>query len=121
VAGPDDLRRLALALPEACEEPLRGTPAFRVNRKIFAMLAWQGGSAVFAQLNTAKSLGLLKLHRDDQLSFIGARPEAIEETESYGHHGWTYAWLDKLDEATLETLLWLAWMNVAPKRLSKTN
>jgi hypothetical protein len=53
------------------------------------------------------------------LNFIGARPGAVEETESYGHHGWTYVWLEALDEGTLATLVWLAWVNVAPKRLSK--
>jgi hypothetical protein len=34
----DDVRRLALALPEAYEDTHRRKPAFRVNKRIFAML-----------------------------------------------------------------------------------
>jgi hypothetical protein len=49
-----------------------------------------------------------------------AYPEAIQPTETYGHHGWTYLRLDAMDEATLATLLRLGWIRVAPKRLSKT-
>ena len=34
----DDVRRLALALPEAAEAPHHGIPSFRVRGKIFATL-----------------------------------------------------------------------------------
>ena len=36
--SPDDVRRLALALPESYEDTHRHKPAFRVNKRIFAML-----------------------------------------------------------------------------------
>ena len=35
---PDDVRRLALAMPEAYEDTHRRKPAFRENKRIFAML-----------------------------------------------------------------------------------
>ena len=46
-------------------------------------------------------------------------PEAIRPTETYGHNGWTYLRLEALDEETLALVLRLAWIHVAPKRLSK--
>ena len=60
---------------------------------------------------------MVKLDREDQLNMAGAHPEAIQPTETYGHHGWTYLRLPDLDEPALETLLRLAWTNVAPKSL----
>ncbi|MEO8113181.1 MAG: MmcQ/YjbR family DNA-binding protein, partial [Phenylobacterium sp.] len=114
---PDDLRRLALALPEAYEDTHRGKPAFRVNRKIFAMLSTPGGQG-FLGLDQDRA-AILKLDRDDQLNMAAAWPGAVEETGDYGHHGWTHLWLDQLDEDALTTLVRLAWNHVAPKRLSK--
>jgi hypothetical protein len=44
---------------------------------------------------------------------------AVEPTETYGHHGWTYLRLEGLDEPALALVLRLAWTHVAPKRLVK--
>ena len=63
---------------------------------------------------------MVKLEREDQLNMAAAWPGAVEPTETYGHHGWTYLRLADLDEAALATLLRLAYLHVAPKRLSKT-
>ena len=62
---------------------------------------------------------MVKLDREDQLNMAAAHPDGVQPTETYGHHGWTYLRLEALDEATLATLLRLAWTHVAPKRLSK--
>ena len=118
-----DLRALALALPEAYEDTHRGKPAFRVNKRIFAMLGVEtpGGArdGFFAHLSGARPVVGLKLDRDDQLNMIAAFPEAVGQTETYGHHGWTYVWLDVIDPDGLAMLVRLAWTCVAPKRLSK--
>jgi hypothetical protein len=115
--GPEDLRRVALALPEAYEDTHRGKPAFRVQAKIFAMLSKPGGQG-FLGLDAA-DVAVLKLEREDQLNMAAAHPGAVAPTETYGHHGWTYVRLGELAPTDLETLVRLAWVNVAPKRLSR--
>ena len=117
MAAPDDLRRLALALPEAYEDTHRGKPAFRVAKRIFAMLAEPGGQG-FLGLDRDQ-VAVLKLDREDQLNMAANWPGAVTPTETYGHHGWTYVRLAEIDEAALATLIRLAWTHVAPKRLSK--
>jgi len=114
---PDDLRRAALALPEAYEDLHRGKPAFRVKTRIFAMLAQSGGQG-FLGLDRA-GVAVLKLDREDQLNMAAAHPGAVTPTETYGHHGWTYLRLADLDADTLALLVRLAWTHVAPKRLSR--
>ena len=98
---PDDLRRAALALPGAYEDLHRGKPAFRVKTRIFAMLAEPGGQG-FMGLD-ADDVAVLKLDREDQLNMAAGHPQAIQPTETYGHHGWTYIRLDAIDTATLST------------------
>jgi hypothetical protein len=120
MAGADDLRRLALALPEAYEDVHRRRPAFRVNGRIFAMLGVIGNTSLFASLGW-DNVAVVKLDREDQLNMAAAHPEAVQETETYGHHGWTYVRLGGLDHAELEMLIQLAWTHVAPKRLSKAS
>lgn len=111
-----DLRRMALALPEAYEDLHRRRPAFRVNRKIFAMLGVAGETSLFPGLADAE-MAVLKLDRDDQLNMVAAHEGAVTPTGDYSHHGWTYVRLPDLDEAALASLIRLAWAHVAPKRL----
>jgi hypothetical protein len=118
VASASDLRRLALALPEAYEDIHRRRPSFRVNKRIFAMLGVTGEASLFTSLGW-DNVAVIKLDREDQLNLAAAHPDSVQPTETYGHHGWTYLRLEALDEATLETLVRLAWVHVAPKRLSK--
>jgi len=119
VASASDLRRLALALPEAYEDVHRRRPAFRVNKRIFAMLGVTGNESLFTSLGW-DNLAVVKLDREDQLNMAAGHPDAIQETETYGHHGWTYVRLEAIDEPTLAMVLRLAWTHVAPKRLSKS-
>jgi hypothetical protein len=118
VATPSDLRRLALALPEAYEDLHRRRPAFRVNKRIFAMLGVTGNESLFSSLGW-DNVAVVKLDREDQLNMAAGNPDSVQETETYGHHGWTYVRLEVVDEATLATVVRLAWTHVAPKRLSK--
>ena len=114
----DDLRRLALSLPEAYEDLHRRRPAFRVNKKIFAMLGVTGNQSLFTSLG-GDNVAVVKLDREDQINMAQGHPHAIQPTETYGRHGWTYLRLEALDEATLATVIRLAWTHVAPKRLSR--
>jgi hypothetical protein len=118
MASAADLRRLALALPETYEDLHRRRPAFRVNARIFAMLGVAGNTSLFASLGL-DDVAVVKLDREDQLNMAAGFPDAVQPTETYGHHGWTYVRLDAIEEATLAMVLRLAWIHVAPKRLSK--
>ena len=115
----DNLRRIALSLPEAYEDVHRRRPAFRVNKKIFAMLGVTGNASLFTSLGW-DNVAVVKLDREDQLNLAEGHPNAVQPTETYGHHGWTYIRLDAIDAAVLATVLRLAWTHVAPKRLSRS-
>lgn len=118
MATPDDLRRIGLGLPQTYEDLHRRRPAFRVAKKIFALLGVSGEAALFTALSS-DNVAVVKLDREDQLNMAAAHPHAVRPTETYGHHGWTYLNLEALDEPALALILRLAWTHVAPKRLSK--
>ena len=116
----DDVRRLALALPEAYEDTHRGKPAFRVNRRIFAMLGIESPAAspsFFAPLSGARPVASLTVDREDQLNFAAAYPRAFEAA---GLHGFSYVWLDAIDVELLAMLIRLSWAKAAPKRLARS-
>jgi hypothetical protein len=100
----DDVRRAALALPEASEEGHFDIPSFRVAKKIFCTVHVDHPRIV------------LKLTPEDQHNLLD--DGVIEPVAgSYGRKGWTVVWFERLDHARLESLLRLAWSTVAPKRL----
>jgi hypothetical protein len=114
----DDVRRLALALPEACEDTHRRKPAFRVNKRIFAMLGIARPTAspgFFAPLSGARPVVSVTVDREDQLNFADAYPEAFEPA---GSHGFSYVWLDAVDTDVLAMLIRMSWARAAPRRLT---
>ena len=114
---PEDVRRLALALPEAYEDTHRRTPAFRVNKRIFAMLGTPRPDAApgfFAPLSGARPVVSLTVDREDQLNFAAAYPQAFEPAGSYG---FSYVWLDAIEPDLLAMLIRMSWAKAAPKRL----
>jgi hypothetical protein len=117
-ATPDDVRRLALALPEAYEDTHRGKPAFRVNKRIFVMLGVEKpgvSPGFFAPLSGARPVVSLTVDREDQLNFAAASPEAFEPA---GSHGFSYVWLDTVDRDLLALLIRMSWAKAAPRRLT---
>lgn len=108
--GPDDVRRLALALPEAHEEPHFDSTSFRVKKKIFATM-----DPAFAEASL-----VLKLDPEDQHNLSEGRPSVAAPVDGYwGRNGWTRVNTGDLDEEELARLLRMAWLNVAPKRLAQ--
>ena len=115
---PDDVRRLALALPGAYEDTHRGKPAFRVKRRIFAMLGVERPRAspgFFAPLSGARPVASVTVDREDQLNFAAAQSLAFEPA---GSKGFSYIWLDAIDADVLALLIRMSWAKAAPKRLS---
>ena len=101
---PDEFRAIALALPEAHEEPHFERPSFRVRKRIFATL------------RPAEGLAVLKLSRLAQEALVALDPQAFAVTP-WAHQGWTSVDLRRVDAAELRELVAEAWAEVAPKRL----
>ena len=102
----EDIRKAALALPEAYEAPHFDIPSFRVGKKIFCTIHRDHPRA------------MLKLDPEDQHNLSDR--DVIEPVPGYwGRNGSTFVWYEKLDPERLPGLMRLAWASVAPKRLLK--
>ena len=102
----EDLRRLALALPETEEKSHFDKADFRVRNKIFASLK-------------DEATGVIKLSPEEQSVMAEAEPEVFQALPGgWGHKGWTKVILAKADEITLRSALQTAWRNVAPPSLN---
>jgi hypothetical protein len=108
VVDPEDIRRLALALPETVEADHHGIPSFRVGGKIFCTI----------HLDHPRTM--VKLDMEDQQNLAAGHPGVVEPVPGYwGRKGSTFVWYERADEALIETLLRMAWSNVAPARLKR--
>jgi predicted DNA-binding protein (MmcQ/YjbR family) len=104
VATPDDIRRLALALPGATEAEHFGMPSFRV------------GGRIFSTIHVAHPRMMVKLDPEDQRNLAEALPGVVEAVPGYwGRKGSTFVWYEKTDEGLIATLLAMAHAGVAPK------
>jgi len=102
---PDDIRRLALALPEAAEADHFSMPSFRVRGKIFCTI------------HQDQPRMMVKLDPEDQRNLAEARPGVIEAVPGYwGRKGSTFVWYEKADEALIGMLLEMAHAKVTPRR-----
>ena len=103
---PDDVRRLALALPETSESAHMNRPDFRVRGKIFATL------------NPDEQCTVVKLTSGDQQMRVETEPLVFAPVPSkWGLQGWTTINLALSDEVALQSALLAAWSAVAPKSL----
>jgi hypothetical protein len=101
----DELRQVALSLPEAEERETWGHPTFRVRDKTFATLSDDGRQAG------------VKTTRSEQAALIAAAPETFAVPDYVGRHGWVSVQLATADPAEVRELLVEAWRQTAPKRL----
>jgi hypothetical protein len=103
---PAQLRKLALALPEAEEKAHFDQPDFRVRNKIFAGLSRDGAT------------GNLKLTPEQQGMVLSANSKAFYPAAgAWGRSGWTHFKLAEVQQGELRELLRDSWRLVAPKRL----
>jgi hypothetical protein len=109
VATFDDVRRIAMSLPEA-EEVLTWEVdvTFRVRSKIFAI----GGDG--ADHASIKSTPMV------QADLIDRDPETFKSAAYVGRFGWVNVDLGRVTEAELDGLIRQAWRLTAPKRLAAT-
>jgi hypothetical protein len=104
-----DVRRIALALPEAEEILTWETDlTFRVRGKIFA-IGGEGATRVS-----------IKARPDRQSELIDLDPETFTSSAYVGRFGWTTVDLERVDPELLASLLRGAWRLTVPKRLLAT-
>lgn len=105
----DDVRRLALALPEAEEILTWATDlTFRVRGEIFAI---SGEGSTHASI---------KARPDRQAELIDLDPATFASSAYVGRFGWVTVDLERVDPEMLASMLVGAWRLTAPKRLLAT-
>ena len=105
----DDVRRIAMALPEAEEILTWETDiTFRVRGKIFA-IGGEGADRVS-----------IKAGLETQAELIDLDPETFASSAYVGRFGWVTVDLGRVDPGLLPNLLREAWRRTAPKRLAAT-
>ena len=103
-----EMRRLALALPEAVEIETWGHPTFRVRKKMFASCATD---------DTPDPTATFKATLEEQAELLAADPDTYGVPAYVGHAGWVQVRLDAIDADVLREHLTDAWRSVAPKRV----
>jgi hypothetical protein len=101
----EDVRALALGLPEAVEQETWGHPTFRVRSKMFGTLAADG------------STGTMKASKEEQAALVQGDPETYFVPAYVGQHGWVGFHVALVDLEELTELVIEAWRMTAPKRL----
>ncbi|HSU18066.1 MmcQ/YjbR family DNA-binding protein [Longimicrobium sp.] len=102
----DQVRAMAMALPEVEEGTSYGTPAFRVRKKFFVRLKEDGESIVLR----------INLFKRDYL--IAAEPDAFYVTDHYRDYPAVLARLSALTPERLRGRIEDSWRLMAPKRLA---
>lgn len=106
MASVDDVRRLALSLPETVEKPSYGSPGFRVKDKLFARIRDDGESLLVYVGDLGEKEALLR--SDDDVLFTEPH---------YDGHPTVLVRISEIDVQDLEDYLIDSWRLRAPKRV----
>jgi hypothetical protein len=107
VVGWDEVRALALALPEVEESTSYGRPAFKIRGKLVACRRHDDHRVLVLRVDPAELELMLR-----------ARPEAFFITPHYAGYPYVLVRLDEVAADELGDLLTDAWLLQAPKRLA---
>ena len=118
----DDVRRIALALPETSESSSRGVPRWTVRDKGFvwdrplrrADVEFLGDAAP-----TGPILGASVADLGAKEALLAENPDVYFTTPHFDGYAAILVRLDEADVAELEELIVDAWLTRAPKRLAK--
>ena len=107
MATEEDVRRIALSLPETIEKPWFGTPGFRVKDKGFLRIRSEaeGGLVVFVP-----DLG-------EKEALLASDPDKFFTTPHYDGYPIVLVNLPAIDVAELRELITESWLIKAPKRV----
>lgn len=108
MADADDMRRLALSLPETFEQPAWGFPTFRV-----------AGGKVFAGLNPDYGPGIA-IDREARRELVAAEPKKFYWVPHDERYNFFRVRLEALDVDELGELLTDAWcLKAGPRRRAR--
>ncbi len=103
----EEVRQVALALPEVEEGVAYGTPAFRVRKTLLARLREDGETM------------MVKADYAEREFRIAAQPETFFVTDHYVNYPALLVRLAQVHPTDMQVLLEQAWRYIAPKRLLK--
>jgi hypothetical protein len=111
VATEEDVRRIALSLPETAEKPWFGTPGFRVKDKGFLRIRSEaeGGLVVFVS------------DLEEKKALIDSEPEKFFTTPHYDGYPTVLVNLGAIDVEELREFITESWILKAPKRVLKAH
>lgn len=119
----DDVRRIALSLPEVEEADSRGVPQWRVRDRMFAWERPLRKSDYEALGDDAPDDPILGVRVEDEgakHALIADDPGVYFTTPHFNGYPAVLVQLERIDVEELQELLVEAWLLRAPKRLAKT-
>jgi hypothetical protein len=122
VAGWDDVRRIALALPEAGERSSRGLASWRVRDKGFVWerpLRPADVRALGDDAPTGPILGARVEHLGAKEAFLADDPDVFFTTPHFEGYPAVLVRLEAITVEDLEEVIVEAWLARAPKRIAK--
>jgi hypothetical protein len=121
MASPDDVRRLALSLPETDERESRGHAQWRVRDKLFVWERPLRGSDLKALGDSAPDgpiLGARVEHLVAKEALLADNPAVYFTTPHFDGFPAVLARLEAISDEELRELVVEAWLCRAPKRLA---
>jgi len=109
VATEDDVRRIALSLPETTEKPWFGSPGFRVKDKGFLRIRSEAEGA----------LVVFVADLDEKEALLASDATKFFTTPHYDGYPTVLVHLPAVDVDELTELITDSWLNKAPKRVLK--
>ncbi len=121
MASLDDVAVIALALPEAVEEPLHGWRSWKVRKKLFVWerpLSEKEIAAVGREPD-GDILGARLPDPEARTALLASEPEVFFTTPHFDRSPTTVlVRLDRIPRDELEELVTEAWLSRAPKRVA---
>jgi hypothetical protein len=122
VAGWDDVRRIALALPESSERCSHGLAAWRVRDKLFVWdrpLRRADLAALGEDAPEGPILGARVEHLGAKEALLADQPEVFFTTPHFDGYPAVLVRLERIAPEELEEVIVEAWLSRAPTRLAK--
>jgi hypothetical protein len=122
VAEWDDVRRIALALPETSERPAYGNTAWRVRDKIFVWERPLRPKEVDDLGDRAPTGPILAVRVEDlnvKEALLQDDPDTFFTTPHFDDYATVLIRLDRISSDELNELIVEAWLCRAPKQLAK--
>jgi hypothetical protein len=118
----DDVRRIALSLPEASEQDLHGRPSWRVRDKLFVWERPLRKSDLRALGDAAPEgpiLGARVEHLVAKEALIADDPDVFFTIPHFDGYAAVLVLLERISLDVLEEVIVEAWLARAPKRLAQ--